>query len=189
MTLVDPYHIPPGGWHYVQTETGLEIRGGDFFDLCQKVRKHRQMNKLATSDLVAQVETQICERLNAEARSIYCRDSGPPKELKRVAFADVKHFLLTLSHLKHFVPQKEAERRASICSTCPLNYPIAGCTSCRNLPGLIFRTIGRRTTSQDLHLKGCGVCGCSLAASVHVPLTAFPTEPKYQYPQWCWHNA
>lgn len=188
--LIDPYHIPPGGWVYIQSETGMHIRGGDFYHLCQEVRRHRQLNKLASNNLINEVEEQICQNLKEEARILYCREAKPSnKVLKKVAFGDVKHFLQTISHLKSFVPKEEAERRAHICASCPLNYPITGCTRCRNLPALLFQVIGKRGTSSDSKLGGCGVCGCSLAASVHVPLQSFPIEPKYNYPDWCWHRT
>ena len=37
-----------------------------------------------------------------------------------------------------------------------------------------------------IKIGACGVCGCSLVASVHIPLEAFPVEPRYEYPAWCW---
>lgn len=189
MTLVDRSHIPPGGWRYTQKETGMEIRGGDFFHLCEKVRHHRQLNKLHTGNLAEDVETQLCQKLDERARKQFCRsDSVKAQPVRRVDFGDVKHFLQTLANLKTFVPQAEAIRRAKICSECSFNYSIAGCTRCRNLPALLFKVIGKRATPFDKNLGGCGVCGCSLQASVHVPLEAFPTEPKYEYPDWCWHH-
>jgi hypothetical protein len=189
-SLLDPLHIPPGGWSYIQSETGLKVQGGDFYHLCQNVRRHRQLNKLRTDNLIAEVEAQICQNLREDARILFCRETNPSvKTLKKIAFDDVKHFLKTLTHLKKFVPQAEAERRAAICASCPLNYPISGCSRCRNLPALIFGVVGKRSTSMNDKLGGCGVCGCGLAAAVHVPLESFPIEPKYDFPEWCWHRG
>lgn len=184
--------IPPGGWKYIQAETGMEIRGGDYYDLREKVRRHRQLNRLVTGpELDDQIQSQICEHMDPAARASWCRDKEikiDPSAAKQIDFNDVKHFLSTLGNLKKFVPQAEAQRRAEICAACPQNIPIAGCTSCRNLVGLVFKVIGQRKTPFDHLLRGCGVCGCSLTASVHIPLEAFPTQPHYEYPKWCWKN-
>jgi len=189
--LTDLMTIPPGGWRYTQPETGLEIKGGDYYNLREAVRKHRQLNQLPCGpELDNQIQAQICERMGAEGRSAYCRDAqrraGEGKT--EIAFADVKHFLSTVSQIRHFVPQAEAQRRAETCVSCPKNSPISGCTSCTNLIGLVFKVIGQRKTPLDQRLGACGVCGCSLTASVHIPLEAFPKQPHYEYPEWCWKH-
>jgi hypothetical protein len=139
-----------------------------------------------------EIQAQICENMGPEARAVYCRDkeirvgSG---EARTVEFADIKHFLSTIAGLRKFVPQSEANRRAEICAGCPMNRSIAGCTPCRNLVSLVFNVIGNRRTPLDARLGACGVCGCSLSASVHIPLENFPAKPKYEYPDWCWKKG
>jgi hypothetical protein len=186
--LTDLMAIPPGGWRYRQEETNFEITGGDYYNLREKVRKHRQLNHLHCGpELDDQIQAQLCEKMGAEARAHYCRDKTVrPGEKRQIEFADVKHFLATIGRLRRFVPQGEANQRAEICASCPKNSPISGCTACANLIGLVFNVIGGRRTPLDNRLGACGVCGCSLTASVHIPLEAFPKEPKYEYPSWCW---
>lgn len=189
-SLIDVMRIPPGGWKYRQAETDTELKAGDYYNLVDKVRRHRHLNLLpSTTDLEREVQAQICERLAPAARAIYCRDdTAYPVEQKpsSVQFDEVKHFLGTLKRLRNFVPQAEANRRAEICAACPRNTVIVGCSACRNLVGLVFNVIGNRRTPLDHRLKACGVCSCELQTAVHIPLEAFPAKPEYQYPDWCW---
>ena len=189
--LTDPMRIPPGGWKYTQPQTGAEIRGGDYFQLIDKVRRHRHLNSIATLAIEEEVQAQICERLGDAGRAVYCRDkerkldSKPPAG---VAFDDVKHFLLTMGNTRRFVSQKEASARAEICASCPRNIPVLGCSACRNLVNAVFNVIGNRKTALDSKLRACGVCGCELKAAVHIPLEAFPHVRGQEFPDWCWHH-
>jgi hypothetical protein len=189
--LNDVMKVPPGGWRYTQTDTGMELSGGDYYSLRERVRRHRQLNALAVGpELDDEIQAQICDRIGPVARAQFCRDKvvRVGDGGRSVEFADVKHFLSTVSKLRRFVSQTEANRRAEICASCPRNSPIAGCTGCRNLVGLLFNVIGNRHTPLDTRLGACGVCGCSLAASVHVPLENFPIVKGHVYPDWCWRT-
>lgn len=184
-------HIPPGGWKYVQPETETEIRGGDYYSLIEKVRRHRHLNYLDTREIEDQVQAQICEGMSTDARAIYCRDSAVHPNLEphaSIAFDDVKHFLKTIRNTRRFVAQSEADRRSEICASCPRNTAIAGCSACRNLIGLVFNVIGNRHTPLDARLRACGVCGCELKTAVHLPLEAFPKVAGHEYPPWCWRS-
>jgi len=169
----------------------VEVRGGDYYQLIDRVRRHRHLNNLDTRGIEKEVQAYLCEVLGPEARSIYCR--GEPikhvEDKTHVPYDDLKHFLLTVGNTRRFVSAAEAQVRAEICAGCPRNVPISGCSACRNLVGLVFNVIGNRKTPLDSKLKACGVCRCELKAAVHIPLEAFPVVAGHDYPTWCWRNT
>lgn len=179
--------VPAGGWTYVDPDTGLEIHGGDYFDLRKKVLRHRLNNTLASGpELDSEIQTQICQRAGGD----FCGEDGAPSG-RSITGSDVIQFLKTLgSWLKadtKFVDQSEADRRAAICAGCPNNTVITGCGGCTNVAGKLTEVIGQRTTTSNDRLLGCYACGCSIPAIVWIPLEIFPpiTEPE-RYVPYCW---
>src|ERR1700746_3802250 len=160
--LASLLHVPPGGWKFTEPLSGMLIYGGDYFDLREKVRKHREINLFVSGpELDRQVQEQICAGLTADARSRFCRECGPLINTGRtITLGDVKNFLaVAKAWVKdpQFVSQDEANRRAEICAGCPKNVPIAGCHTCRNLVKLTVALIGHRSTPFDGKLGGGGV--------------------------------
>jgi hypothetical protein len=185
-------HVPPGGWKYTQTQSGLVIYGGDYYDLREKVRKHRQINRYLTGpELDSEIQEQLCAKLSPEARAHFCRDCSAVPQTRALALADVKHFLETAASWMAkpvFVSQTEAARRAEICASCPKNIPIAGCHACHNLVKWSIELIGHRTTPFDSKLGACEVCGCGNQAQVHLPLAVLAKgiTPEMAFPAFCW---
>ena len=86
------------------------------------------------------------------------------------------------------VPQEEAERRAEICAKCPMQIPTSGCWGCKGIAGLLPQIAGAKTTSFDLQLSACGVCGCYNAVSVHLPLSV-QQDASLDFPSYCWKRS
>ena len=66
-----------------------------------------------------------------------------------------------------WVDKNEAEYRATICASCPMNVDLKKSPTTRlnnKIAGLFTTT---RTTSKDALLHDCKVCGCPLAVKVH----------------------
>jgi hypothetical protein len=170
----------------------MEITGGDYYDLREKVRQHRQINRYQTGpELDREIQEQICSRLSAAGRAQFCRDCDTIAAVRSLDRNDVKHFLQVAKSwlLKPaFVSQIEANRRAEICASCPKNLPIAGCRSCQNLVKWTLGLVGQRSTPFDEKLGGCEVCGCGNQAQVHLPLAVLAkgNTPEMEYPSWCW---
>lgn len=183
-------HVPPGGWKYRQEESGLEIYGGDYYDLKEKVRKHRQINQFTGGNLDDEIQTQICTRMGPGTRAFFCRPCQP-YAFGSIDLEDVAHFLkTTASWVKKptFVSQAEADRRAEICASCPQNIGITGCTGCRNLVKWTFQLIGHRSTPFDTKLGACAVCHCSNQAQIHLPLEVLKKgiTKRMVFPDHCW---
>ena len=88
-----------------------------------------------------------------------------------------------------FVDQKEAERRAQICSTCQMNQPNRSpCSSCRNTQERMVNllTNGKQVSSLPLHQ--CAVYGYSLKlATLLGSQNLERTEAaNAKAPQVCW---
>jgi hypothetical protein len=86
------------------------------------------------------------------------------------------------------VAQEEAERRAEICAKCPMQIPTSGCWGCKGIAGLLPQIAGAKTTSFDLQLSACGVCGCYNAVSVHLPLSV-QQDANLDFPSYCWKKS
>lgn len=94
------------------------------------------------------------------------------------------------------VPQVQAESRASICVTCPMNIWPSWWEQHSNKIALWIRnaleykkSIGLRVTCENaLHL--CRVCKCALPLKVHVPIEHIKShtsaEEFSKLPSFCW---
>lgn len=191
--------IPPGGWSYTQPENGMLIQGGNYAELRERVRQHRDNNRYQNGpQLDDEIQDQICERIPEPHRAHWCIDPASrtpsPVAYRSVAVADVRNFLHTLgSWIRSgfaFVNQPEADRRAKVCAECPKNVEIAGCTGCAHIGPLITQTIGHHATAEDYRLKGCEVCGCSNKAQIWVPMAVLAKgmNSHMKFPEWCWKH-
>jgi hypothetical protein len=85
------------------------------------------------------------------------------------------------------VDQEEADRRASICVSCPKHGNVTGCVGCRGVLNWSFDLLGNRRTQQDANLAQCKVCGCELKVKVWMPLDAISGDAiDGDYPNACW---
>lgn len=182
--------MPPGGWRYIQPETGHAMVGITFRTLLNKVGDHRANMKIVSErNMAAEVEDAICQALSPEDQVAWC-ETGM-RTLKSISWTEVAAFLKTaaawVSGGQQLVTPQEAERRATICAGCPLNVGLHGCGMCRRALQEVREKILNRGTSKDSVLEACGVCGCDNKTQVHVPLEVLKRgRAGLQYPAWCW---
>jgi hypothetical protein len=170
---VKSYNVaPPLGWRYLQAETNHWMSGITFQSLVGKVVQHRNNNGLSNENVAAEVEDQICQRMGFKDQRQYC--AGGKRMPSKVGWQQIESFLKTASSFFADggtpVSQAEAERRAAICATCPLNVGMGGCGVCQQAVNAFRGKILKRTTSQDAKLKSCGICGCDNHTQVHIPI-------------------
>lgn len=189
---------PPKGWDF-QVPDGPLIAANTFSDLVLEVFKYNVEHGIATDNLAAIVEDEICRR-----KAVRC---APPRPVanggaRSIGVADVWRFLVTMKEwVKNggFVDQSEADRRAEICAGCSRNADVTdgSCWGCTNIFGLIEQVIGQRTTRVDHALKNCLVCGCLNRVSCWVPIDVlnkasgpldFPRDTDGQGTP-CWKRA
>lgn len=209
--LVTNTDVPAGGWKARQPETGTVVRGMSFPNLLSEVRKYREANGLTVEpNLRRQVENQVCDTLPAEEAERRCRflssvDRRNPPALRafRSKTQDLKNFALAVKGVVEsavtgmtlHVEQREAEWRASICSQCPYNLPVANCWSCGALGSLYREIAGNKGTTKDPLLRSCDVCGCDNKTQVHYSGEVHRLVASKQglmgsrFPDWCWKKG
>lgn len=102
--------------------------------------------------------------------------------------AGLKTFARWITSGMNYVPQAEADRRASVCAKCYLNVDVQGCSGCAKA---VKEVIGDKKTKFDNALRSCAVCKCFLKAKVHFPMETLDTAPgkvQEMYPDFCWLN-
>ena len=190
---------PPGNWQFVQQESKYHMAAVTFDSLLGKVLAHRKnMNYPLVSEgyntLSDEVQDYICWSLNPVDQVANCQMGFTT--VTSVNWQVVAKFLRTMgswfmSHGFSPAPQEEADRRALICSTCPLNVGLSGCGPCALTLQGIRAALLKRSTPYDAQLSACGICGCDNALSVHVPLEALKAGDTSAgiYPEWCWKTT
>lgn len=176
---------PNGGWH-IQ----IMIKDQEFTFTGSPGRIVDAISALQIKNAVYTGEDDIWEYCN----KVWC-DRDPARCIKGElpqSHISMKSKVLTFAHalsslvkngLKP-VDQKDADRRALVCSKCPKNRNMESCASCVATVNAITKTLlGSRNTSYDRKLKDCGVCGCNLKQKIHFPLNDGDTNV---YPSFCW---
>lgn len=193
--LLEEHIVPPGGWRYRVPETGFVVQAWSWAALVPKILAHYQANAL-------KAPAELEELVVAYACGTYakCEEGGVENHVARGTFKnlhlnEVVRFTRTYwDALKRGekVSQDEANRRASICATCPYNQQPDGCTGCnsrvlKEIVGLISQA-GR--TPHDGQLKSCRFCGCFIQSLIWYPLDTLQkftdaTENE-ALPSHCW---
>lgn len=201
--------LPPGGFRAKCPHCGYLIAAPTYPDWVEWIEKHNKANGHPEWDYV----TQLCENLPAghcmmedgsPGIGIQCqmgaRDllAGAKAVTAFVAQAalEATGIASMLGMKSVFVDQAEAERRAAICSRCPKNVSVEGCGGCATMSEareILTRLKGDRSTSSDIHLRGCCVCGCSIPTIVHIRLDILAkgfTDDQRKFTEtttpWCW---
>lgn len=186
----------PPGWSYVQPETHAHIESDDGLEaLVELVVRHRVYRGLTPSDPVSvrlDVERQICEQMPPGI-------CGPEAGEKYTPYNDMTR-LLTVDKITAFsqavfewlrsgvgfVDEEESQRRAKICLGCPFNRNPKTC-ACSAIWKFLDTIIPARRLIPNLHV--CGICGCSLGASVLAPGNVIAASLKGRdlaLPPYCW---
>ena len=194
MWVIDLNVVPPGGWRYVQPETSSKLQAPNYQDLRSKVREHRLSNSLAVEGIDDQIHAYMCAQQDPGSR--VCTPTPPTKSAQTpkasLTVSDALAFLSTVGAFfksgGKLVEQEQADTRASVCVSCPLNTKVAGCRPCVGLARKVFDLLGARKTPHDSNLQQCGVCGCVLAAKVWLPIETVHavTPDTSQFPDHCW---
>lgn len=189
--------VPPGKWRITIEETGTKLVDLSYYRLRHRYYQHCIANGLPLGrDWQEKLDDRLCRELGIEGS--HCTDEPlPEKDIPVMAdghvmgIGDLFRFLGAVEEWlrsgMQFVPQQQAEARAAVCASCPLNVEVGGCKGCA---GVLKKTLElvNKTTSRDDQLENCGACGCVLRAKVHMPLEFNLTSqpPGTEYPEHCW---
>lgn len=196
--LTDNRTSPPGGWRYVQPETGAEIIASSLPELIERVQAHRRYKRVGsvvTDDVERDVERQICSRLEprfcrAEPGEDYRPIPDHPGGLtvSKVTAASIA-FVAFVKNGAKLVDKAESEARAAVCRGCTFNRNPDGCGACNTLFSLMEVAIP--TARLEPGLKACGACGCALKAKVLMPRAVIDESNRGRgvvYPEHCWQR-
>lgn len=189
--------VPPGGVYFYDLEipNSAPMRFESYktiSDLCWQIRSFCDVNHYPQVEhLEAKVLEYMCDNLPAG----FCREStaSAKRILTLTQVKDITSLIFkrafSRSPTKFLSTLEEADRRAKICSECPLNDR-SRCTVCGGILSLVRKLVGSRETSYDPVLGTCSLCGCLLRAKVHVSseaLKASTTKPEEEdIPDFCW---
>lgn len=194
MALIKGFRdVPPGGWRYVQPETGVRFYSDTFEELFSQVRVHRAYKGFPTDTLSEDIQRQLCTGLTPEhCKAEEGEDYRPVVDVTsslttEMALSVSKAIVAFLATGGEFVDKGEAERRAAICRGCPFNKPAKLC-SC----SFAYKAIESLIPADRRHpgISVCMVCGCSLQAKANLPLSVIAASlpAGMQLPSWCWQQ-
>lgn len=189
---------PPGGWKYKHPISGHTFEHFDYVTVYRDVVAHNKGNGYEMPDDWQEVfHDEMCKQ-NKWGKEVCRRITGGRIARAAITFASAMAYgKVLLKFIKSggkFVEQSEAENRAEICRNCPLNVSESwGCGSCsQKVHDLVQSILGERNTQYDSELGFCGICHCSLKASVHYPLEAQAMGvddemvEKFKQVEHCW---
>lgn len=174
-------------WRYVQPETATVFNAFSYWELEEKVQKHRKAMSL---DLAEGWRERFQDDLCRQNEEVPCIGRTPKSDGStdcRLSLDALRRFMDTISKWDGtLVERSEAERRAAICVGCPKNKSVRGCWGCAGLLKKVVSFLqGKKGTTVDAALESCAVCCCVLRAKVWMPLN---TEDGLEYPSHCWQR-
>lgn len=182
---------PPGGFRYVDPEDGFLAHAWAYVDWVNVQMAHLQANQRSIPPNLGELmQTQLCQSLQPG----WCKYDDPSRPRPSTVMgwndvlAGVKTFSRWMAAGAKYVPQAEADRRASVCAKCYLNVNIEGCSGCQ---AAVQEVVRDKHSKFDNSLRACAVCKCFLKAKVHFPMDILDTEAdkvQEMYPGFCWLN-
>ena len=161
--------VPPGGWRYVDPDTGFEYDRPyrSFADLVDHVRRYRSFNGLPRlHQLRFLVEDWLCSQPDMDS---YCREFRPPRSLEQFISGARAAVKVILKGDESYTSQDIAEARAEICVKCRHNKFSKVQSRLEYYTNKYIKAVvGDRNTSLDEKLFTCEVCTCPLRPKVHI---------------------
>lgn len=128
MIVIKKSLVPPGGWQYREKSTDYLIVAPNYDELFNLIEDHRLANGL---DLSSGWEQRVVDELCETLPPTFCLDEDAPLPERKTSLRDVKNFMRTVTKWAMsdatYATEEEAERRAAICATCPMNIAVSGC--------------------------------------------------------------
>ena len=181
--------IPPGGWHYFQSDVKLD--GYSLDNLYQVVEHYRAENHLPIGDVRGDVDSFICGNYPKNCHGVdsvvVTSVTAPTRqsELLNDITTWAKNILLSQTQLR-LVSDELAEARALTCAKCPKNIKYrVGCISCIEATDRLTASIRQgRDTYSTKKLSGCSAMRHDNRAAVFFDKEHF--ELTDSVPANCW---
>jgi len=187
--------VPRNGWNYTQPETGAVFTADHPKVLERRVFEHRLSLPQLGLDCTGGWQKRLWHEVCLQNPDIPSEDTDNARWFPNLV--DILRFMQTMWTWRRngggFVPQEEAERRATVCLTgangraCPHNEPSSLCLGCKGVSEQLSQLVENRKTSQDNKLMMCSACGCNLHIKVHFPIESIHVDED-KLPPWCWQR-
>ena len=214
MTTINRHEFPPAGWSFLQPQTQWRnpMAMVGFDASVKEIIKHRNANKAITAKHKLSTDyNAVADELEHYTRlrlgiplptppSFFQKSSSQLSSRVVAVAADIKRAAQGTAVVLDWltsggapVAQELANKRASICVSCPKNvqgswYTVAPAE-------LIRETLSARKeltleTPHDGQLKSCDVCKCLMRLKVWTPLEFIVSKTKPEimgeFPNHCW---
>jgi hypothetical protein len=161
---------PPGGWRYVDPDTGFKFRRlyRSLEELTNHVMSYREHNNLSKiPHLSAVIEDWLCAQPNMEK---YCREAPvASRSLAQYLQGAKSAARILMQGDRAFVAEEIAEARAKLCVLCRHNKNNEKDSRLERYTNTYVEGIvGDRITSVDDKLFSCEICSCALRPKVHI---------------------
>lgn len=160
---------PPGGWVYIDPETGARFEDINYRAVIGYVRRHHMaMGREIDETWLPKVEQVMIDLNPLIPYQEIGKQPYVPTADSVIGFVQVVRELMDGQPL---VSEEEQVRRASICATCPKNG-VVNCKWCGWLAREITGMMGGRRHPQiaGVFKRSCMACGCDLTAKTACPL-------------------
>lgn len=187
--------ILPGGWHYKCDAYRIPHKGElpNPKEVISGIMTYRLENNLPVGDPEGDLEEYVCANFPAWCR----RAPGEPIPVQTqqgtrnvdLVLMWANEFYTKVGRLQ-LVPQKEADERAAICASCPLQMDWANdcppcVTSAQRLMAILRQ--GKDTIEGNLGgLRGCHAHGWDNRTAVHIDKQHLPPQANPNAPAQCW---
>jgi len=152
--------VPPGGWHYYQSD--VKLAGYSYADLIKAVETYRAENHLPGGDIEGDVASYICSNWPNFCHGVdmVSITSVNATTATGELMNDIGTWAKGILHSNEphpLVSEDLAETRAQICRACPNNVNWrGGCTSCIASTDRLCASVRQaRDTKSSAVLGGC----------------------------------
>lgn len=180
-------NLYPREGYFFKESDGTIIRSDSWLHVMAKVSTYRKNAGYPIGDVESEVAQQACARNPAHCATI--NDATERQTLITSLKTRVLKYMSFLRGLGPRIPWVDAaaaNRRATICASCPHNTSLPeGCGSCRAaLVAMRVEVLGRGR-AQDGRVHGCAILGEDIPTSVHVDHDVVDNP---QLPDHCWRK-
>jgi len=183
--------VPPGGWHYYQSD--VKLIGYSYPNLLKVVEDYRAENHLPLGDVEGDVNSYICSNWPKYCHGVdmVTITSINPVTATGELLTDVTTWaknILQSTDPHPLVTDELAEERAKTCRACPQNVNWrGGCSSCIAAADRLCASVRQaRDTASSAVLGGCALMRHDNRTAIFLDRSVL--QRATNLPEFCWVN-
>lgn len=192
---------PPGGWHF-EVATGVKLTAVTEELLTKAIFEYRVRNNIPIGEISRDIDRYYCTRWPDACHKESSESAGYDNGVMPTVDEPIVNRITRWASLSlrrqpqgghQLVSADEAQRRATICASCPKNTSWkGGCAGCsQTVLSILIQLRQLRKTSKDGNLNACVCGGWDNMTAVHMPVSELEIAPeqKASMPAACWRKA